>query len=437
MKKIALIRPAVYSNIFHSSKRRSLNAAPPLGLGILAALTPPDFDVVIIDESFEEIEYTTQFDLVGISVLTPAAFRAYHIADSFRSLGTTVVLGGVHVTVRPDEASEHADSIVVGEAETVWLKLIQDWRAKKLLPRYVGNPVPIPDAIPVPRRDIFKAKPYLFKNTIQASRGCPHNCTFCMVPQLFGRKTRYRSVGSILREIDQLDSRIIGFVDDNLVAVPSQAYELFYALRSRSVKWVSQMSLTIAENERLLDQAADSGCVGIGVGFESIVTENLASVGKHISRVERFLTLVNRIHQRGIAVEGNFIFGFDHDEEKIFEATVQFAKEAHLELANFYILTPYPGTLLYQRLDAEGRIVSNNWADYTKNQAVFIPKLMSRETLEAGTEWARREFYSLSSIYSRVGFLRRHVIPLWGMNLMYRTRATCFSKILKLQVPDT
>ena len=305
----------------------------------------------------------------------------------------------------------------MGEAEYVWSQLLQDLESERLQPVYQASRLTDGDSIPSIRRDIFQAKRYLFRNIMQASRGCPYHCEFCVLTESYGHTYRARPIADIVTEVTDLGGRVVGFVDDNIVGDPRRAADLFSALKPLGIRWISQATVNFAEREDLVAAAAESGCIGLGIGFESIYPASLAEARKTQNSVERYLDLVHRLHRYGIAIGGNFMFGFDNDDSGVFERTLQFATLAQLEFGLFSVMTPYPGTPLYERLSAEGRIFNRNWADYTGGKAVFLPKRMSPETLERGTTWVRSQFYTWGSIRRRVGLRRPYVIPLWLANL--------------------
>ncbi|SMB94271.1 Radical SAM superfamily enzyme YgiQ, UPF0313 family [Thermanaeromonas toyohensis ToBE] len=418
--KIALIAPAWEDPLWESEKEKSI--FPPLNLITLAALTPPEHEVIILDESITTIDWEEKYDLVGISAMTALAPRAYAIADAFRSRGMPVVLGGMHPSILPEEAKSHADAVVIGEAEGVWPYLLEDLARGELKPFYRQEKIPQLKNMAIPRRDLLERTRYLIPDTVQTTRGCPYACSFCTVSQFFGRRFRFRPVEEVVSEVKALEGEVIAFVDDNIVGNPSYAKRLFKALAPLKIKWFSQGSLTIAQDEDLLRLAAESGCIGLFIGFESLSPASLKAVGKSFNKVEEYSAAIKRIHDHGIAIEGAFIFGFDEDDESIFEHTVKFAQENRLEAAQFGILTPFPGTPLRQKLEKEGRILSNDWSEYTINKVVFEPKRMSPKTLQEGFNWAWQEFYSLSSISRRLGLVKRHAAILWALNLNIRKR---------------
>jgi len=415
--KLELIAPATQEN----SRKRKKSLIPPLGLAMVAALTPPEVEVSLTDENVTPIDFQKETDLVGITALTVTAQRAYEIADTFRARGVKVILGGIHPSMLPEEANQHADAVVIGEAEGIWLNLLKDARANKLQRIYRQYERPSLVGLPVPRRDLFAKGAYFVSNTIATTRGCPYSCSFCTVTSFFGHTYRCRPIEEILKELETFDERkFIAFVDDNIVGNPKFAKELFRALIPYKIKWVAQASVTVAKDDELLKLAAASGCISLFIGFESISPASLAAAHKKINVVDEYENVIRKIHSNGIAIHGFFIFGFDEDDEDVFRCTVRFAQKMRLETAQFDFLTPYPGTALCESLDKAGRIVTKDWRRYGYD-LVFEPKSMSQERLQKGHDWAWCEFYNLPSIWRRLGLTHRHPWMFWIANLSYRT----------------
>lgn len=421
------------------SKYRRAKAAkwitPPLGLGMLAALAP-DVEYTVTDEAVNNVNFEKHVDLVAIRTDTCVALRAYEIADTFRRRGVKVVLGGPHPTLCPEEASQHSDAVVVGEAEGLWPQLLRDCTQNKLERVYrQSEPVNLA-GIPLPRRDLFDKSKYLFMNTIFATRGCPYSCSYCCIGTLLGNGLRTRPIDDILREVETLEGSTMFFIDDNLVGNPHFAKNLFKALIPYKKKWGCQATLTIAKDEELLGLAAESGCVAISTGFESASAANLAYVGKKPNVVEEYEEDVKRIHSYGIAIQGSFIFGFDHDSPEVFKLTVRLAKNLKLEAGWFAPLHAYPGTPLFGAMEKDGRILSRDWSKFTDTPGWvnFKPKLMSARELEEGVRRSWKEFYSLSSIWTRLGTKGRNRRLFWLINLGLRYYSTPIgSKLSALQ----
>ena len=341
--KLKLIVPATDYNL--TNRKKVLT--PPLGMATIAALTPPEIDVSITDENVTVVDFEEAVDLVGITALTLTAQRAYEIADAFRTRGVTVILGGIHASMQPDEASQHADSVVVGEAEGIWGHVIDDFKANRLNKVYRQRKRPSLNNLPIPRRDLSTDGAYFVKNTISATRGCPYSCSFSVTPFL-GNIFRCRPVEEIIREVDTFNNRQpVVFVDDNIVGNPKFAKELFSALIPYKIKWLAQASVTIAKDDELLELAAASGCIALLIGFESISPASLATVGKKINVVAQYQDVIRKIHSKKISVHGFFIVGLDGDTEEVFMRTVRFAQKMRLESTGFAYPTPLPGTAFY------------------------------------------------------------------------------------------
>ena len=401
--KILLISPENKKSVYAYSKKDAKSIwFPKLSLPTIAAHTPPDIEVKIVDECVEDIDFNIDVDLVGISTMTYLAPRAYEIAAKFRARGVKVVLGGIHVSMCPEEAKEHADSVVVGEAERTWSILIEDMRRGQLKPFYREEDLPKLEGLPIPRRELLKRKSYWTTNCVQTSRGCPFACDFCTVTIFGGNQFRLRPVEEVVEEVRRLNKGFVVFVDDNIAGNKAYAKQLFKALIPLKIHWGSQASLTMTRDPELLDLAAKSGCTALFIGVESISAENLASANKKFNKVSKFREEFQRFHDYGIMIQTGMIFGFDHDDESSFERTIEFLESNRIELAMFNILTPLPGTNLYKRMDAEGRIIDRDWSHYDGRHVVFQPKLISPETLQEGFFWAYHNFYSVSSIFKRV-----------------------------------
>ena len=415
--KLELIVPATQENLLNRKKA----PCPPLGLAMVAALTPPEVEVSLTDENVTVIDFQKEIDLVGITALTITAKRAYEIADTFRAIGVKVILGGSHPSALPKEASQHADAIVIGEAEGIWANVIEDFKANNLQKMYSQREQPSLLNLPIPRRDLFANGVYHFRNTISTTRGCPYACSFCSVTSFFGHTYRCRPVEEILKEIETLNhKKLIWFADDNIVGNPKFAKELFRALVSYKLKWAAQASVTIVRDDELLKLAAASGCMILLIGFETLSPANLATIGKRVNVVDEYERVIRKIHSHGIAIHGFFILGLDEDDEDVFERTIRFAQKMRLESAQFAWPVPYPGTALCESLDKAGRIVTKDWSQYGSS-IVFEPKLMSREILQKGRDWVLREFYSLPSIWRRLGVTRRYSVQLWVLNLYFHS----------------
>jgi radical SAM superfamily enzyme YgiQ (UPF0313 family) len=395
---------------------------PELTLPVLAALTPPDIEVIVTEEEIEDITYKSQVELVGISYMTPLAERAYEIADEYRRRGAKVVLGGIHASALPEEASLHADAVVIGEAENVWAPLIEDFRANRLKRIYQAAELPDLHNLPIPRRDLLKQGMTFSPYSIQATRGCPFGCHFCSVTKFFGGTFRYRPVEDIVREIESSGKKTWLFIDDNIIGNPAYATQLFRALIPLKIKWGGQSTLLLAKNKELLKLAAKSGCLGLFIGFESLNELSLQSVNKAINKVQDYAENARKLHDHGILILAAFMFGFDHDDKSVFEKTLDFLIKNKFVAASLCVLVPYPGTKLHRKFEEEGRILTRDWSKYDYGNVVFKPKLMEPEVLEEGALWTAREFYSRSSIISRFAYNWRHPLTYAVMNASYRAK---------------
>ena len=421
--KVALISPKgpLYRHrggIF----RRSLRYAP-LTLTTLAALIPADLDVelTLVDEGIQEVDPTAlDADLVGMTVITGTAPRAYELAAQFRSRGIPVVLGGPHVTLIPDDADPHADAVVVGYAEDAWPQLLRDFAAGRMQRRYVQDPNLSLAGRPFPKRELLPARRYLTTNVFEATRACIHNCEFCVVPAAWGRRPYQKPVEDVVGDITSHGAKKLIFVDLNLIADRDYAARLFEALIPLNVRWYGLSTVLLADDLPLLKLASRSGCRGLLLGLESIRADNLRGSSKSFNKPSRFAEVVSLLHAHRIAVYGCFVFGMDHDTPDVFLETAKFAVEAGIDLPRFAVVTPFPGTALHQRLEREGRILTRNWELYDGQHVVFQPAGMTVRQLQEGTEEAWKYTYSFSSIATR---LRKSPAPPWvalTTNLGYR-----------------
>jgi radical SAM superfamily enzyme YgiQ (UPF0313 family) len=412
------------------------SAFPPLSLLHVAALTPPEFEVELQDEAIQQIDFDRAFDLVGITANTACVERAYELAARFRSLGRLVVIGGIHATALPEEARRQADAVVAGEAEGSWQRLLGDFRQGRLRPAAEGELAPIyrcerwPDLsnLPAPRRELLQRGRYLVPNTVQGTRGCVHDCAFCSVTTFYGREMRSRPAECVAREVGALAGRVVVFVDDNILARPSYARSLFERLRGLGKTWWGQASLSTLGNLDLLRLAAKSGCRGLFVGLESLSAVALKKMGKSFNLVERFKESIKRLHDLGIGVVGAFMFGFDEDDEGVFERTAKFVEGAKIDLPQYSILTPLPGTRVMGQMEGEGRILDRNWAHYDGGHVVFRPARMSPEKLEAGLKWALRCSYSWRGIFQRLLGFSPRLPAMAAANLAFRRRALPYAR---------
>ncbi|OGP79241.1 MAG: hypothetical protein A2V86_08385 [Deltaproteobacteria bacterium RBG_16_49_23] len=395
--KIEFISPAVEENA----------PVPNLALLILAALSPPDAEISFTDDLLTPIDSEKglkEVDLVGITVLTKTALRAYRIADAYRKRGIPVVLGGIHPSALPDEAKEHADAVVIGEAEEIWPCLIEDARSGSLKPFYQQKDFTDCSKIPRPRRDILPKKGYFPLDVVQASRGCPYRCEFCSVRKFFGDTYRLRPISDVVEEVKSLPHRLIMFNDDNIIGSPSYSEELLKAVTPLKKKWIGQASLHGLRDGKNLELLSRSGCIGLLIGFESLSKPNLLQSKKYQNDPAEYRQILDALHRFGITVWGSFIFGFDEDDSATLEETVKFAIQTKIFSVVFALLTPYPETAFYQRVKSEGRLIQDGWwlLERPEDSAPhYLPRKMSGSELREGWKNAWREFYSFPSILKR------------------------------------
>lgn len=401
--------------------RKSLRYQP-LTLTTLAALIPPELGatVELIDEGIEDIPEDLEADLVGFTVITGTAPRAYMLSERLRARGIKTVMGGPHVTLIPEDVQPHADAIVVGYAEDTWPQLLRDFAAGAMKPRYDQAPGLSLAGRPFARRELLPSKKYLTNNVFEATRGCIHNCDFCVVPTAWGRNPYQKPVEEVVEEIRQHGARKLIFVDLNIIADREHAVKLFTALIELKVEWYGLATVLLGEDDELLELAERSGCRGLLMGLESISPAALRQSRKGFNSPEKYAALVDKLHAHRIALQGCFVFGLDHDTPDVFMKTARFAVEAKIDVPRFAIATPFPNTGLYNRLESEGRILTKNWELYDGQHVVFQPKQMSTRELQFGIERAWKHAYSLRSIASRI----RHSPAPWGvrlgLNLGYR-----------------
>ena len=422
--KIRLIDPAYeHPFISHSQKVIKNIWFAHLTLTSLAALTPPEIDVRITDENVDPIDFEEDVDLVGITGMVMHAPRAYEIASRFRQRKIPVVMGGPHASSLPLEAKEHVDSVVIGEAESVWAGLIEDVKKGDLKPFYKADAFCSMEHLPRPRLDLLKKNAYMTVNCVQTTRGCPYQCDFCHVTHFFGKTYRCRPVDEVIEEVKQLQGEFIVFIDDNIAGNRHYAKELFTRLKPLKKKWASQASITLTRDPELLKLAADSGCVSLFVGIESLSPDNLKEVNKSFNRASQFEDGIKAIHDHDIMIVAGLIFGLDHDDEGVFERTLRFCERNRIELPSFFLLTPLPGTPLFQRMEAEERLLHKDWEKYNGATVVFKPKLMTEETLQRGFNWVTKEAYSWGSIAKRVFHPQQRFVTRLLSNMAYRSIA--------------
>ena len=385
----------------------------------LAAFVPPHWRVLHVDEATEPVDPNQQADLVAITFHTPSAPHAYHLAARFRQRGITVALGGPHVTLVPDEAQAHADVIFVGEAESTWPRFLAEFETGHYDKRYSCPEPPALNQAPASRQDLFHRRDHT-AGVLFATRGCAFRCDFCTLAVMYQSQVRQRPVESVAEEYASFDGKVVILWDDNIAGDLEYAKALFRALAPQRKWWSSQASIHAARDDEFLELAARSGCKQLFIGLESVSQASLNAVSKAFNRVDEYARAIERIHSHGMSVQAGIVFGFDHDTEAVFEETVDFLEASGVQNATFNILTPFPGTRLFKRLDEEGRILTRDWSKYNgRADVVFQPRHMSPEALLGGYQHACSRVYSWGSIARRLSRSPAQLFWTLPLNLAY------------------
>lgn len=417
MKKIVLISPAYRSKLLE--KIRVL-ALPPLNLAILASHTPEQYEVQIVDEAFDNIDYDMAADLIGITCMTPLAPRAYEISNEFRKRGIPVVMGGIHASMVPEEAAQYADAVVIGEGEEIWPDVLADFARGELKKTYQATHRPDLKKALLPRRDLLKNN--YFVQTVQTSRGCPYNCKFCSVTRFNGGQYRLHDIDHVIAEVNSIKEKRLFLIDDNIIGSGQQcidrAFKLFDRLQDCGKEWGGQTCLNIVEHEGLLKAAQRSGARALLIGFESLRPTTLSAMNKTMNlrpNTQNFKDAIKKIQDHGIAVVGGFIFGTDEDTMETFEKTLEFIVDSGIDAVQLSIQTPLPGTALYRELAAANRLLltdyPKDWEAYNIFEPVFQPTNMSPSELYRG----------LVEAYQTVASFK-HALPR-GLKTFLRTRS--------------
>lgn len=400
IRRVKLILPALTEATSPFWRPIKYSLFPPLGLATLAAYLDPDLEISLQDEHVEKLNLNDDPDLVIIQVYITNAYRAYRIADHYRSRGAYVVLGGLHVTSLPDEAAPHADTIFLGPGEDTFPQFLGDLKAGTPQRRY-QSAVRTLESIPPIRRDLIQRHRYLVPNSIVVSRGCPHHCTFCYKDAFFagGRGFYTQLVDDALAEIARLPGRHLYFLDDHLFGKPRFARELFRGMRGMNRVFQGAATVDSILRDDLIEEAAAAGLRSLFVGFETLSREGLAGAGKRQNLGRDYREVVRRLDSLGIMINGSFVFGLDGDDRDVFARTVDWAVESGITTATFHILTPYPGTELHSQMVAQNRMVTRNWDFYDTRHVVYRPMGLSAEELKRGYDWSYRTFYRWNSIF--------------------------------------
>lgn len=432
MIKLALLAPAGAMHRYSGSFGRSLHYAP-LTLTTLAALVPKDVDVEvkIYDETAEKIPLEIDAELIGITCITGTAPRCYAYADYFRKKGKTVFMGGVHPSMLPEEAAQHADVVFTGFSEQTFPQFIHDYANGNYQKFYHQNEDFTIVGRPTPRRELLNSKRYITTKTVEAIRGCCHTCTFCAYPAAFGRTVYKRPVNEVVAEIEALHTKHVTFPDVNLITDREYAIELFNALIPLKIIWLGLVTSSVGIDDELMAVFRRSGCKGLLIGFESITQASQQYIHKGVNKPDSYVELMKKLHDSGILVQGCFAFGGDEEDESVFDRTVELIIKAKIDLPRFSILTPFPKTGYYEQLEREGRIIERNWAMYDVQHCVFQPKQMTKEQLEQGTDRAWRATYSTGNIMKRLAPFSHSPWLSLPLNMGYKGYADKWSKFTK------
>ena len=401
MKKLLLINPIGRKSGYLLSR---MSTVPPLSLAYVAAATPDDWEVKILDENFETFEFE-EADLVGITAFTSNINRAYEIAQLYRQRKIKVVIGGIHASMLPDEILQYADAVVVGEAEGIWGKVIEDFENNRLSGKYEGSRVDLANYPVKPRRSLLHPD-YIF-HSIQTSRGCPFNCNFCTVSKYLGKEFRQRSVDDVLDELAEIEGQYIFFLDDNLIGYSAEsrqrAIEIFKGMIARGMnkRWLMQTSINSAEDDRVLKLAAEAGCMFVFIGFETISDSALKDMKKGINLkigVENYKKVVAAFHRHGIGVVGTFIVGNDHESPAYYKQLAKYLVRSGIDAVQITIMTPLPGTQLMAQIQEEGRLLYHNfpqdWDRFRLSYLVREPEGVDAETVYIGDNYVKNHIYS-------------------------------------------
>jgi radical SAM superfamily enzyme YgiQ (UPF0313 family) len=397
--KVKMILPALTDAKSPFWRPIKYSLFPPLGLATLAAYLGNEDEISLQDEHVETLDLNDCPDLVVIQVYITSAYRAYQIADHYRARGAYICLGGLHVTSMPDEAALHADTVFIGPGEDTWPEFLSDYHAKQPRSRYVSTVRTLAE-LPFPRRDLIRRQSYLVPNSLVVSRGCPHVCDFCYKESFYeGGKSFYTlTTDRALAEIQSLPGKHLYFLDDHLFGNPRFAASLFDGMRGMGRLWQAAGTVQSILKPGLIEKAAAAGLRSLFVGFETLNPTNLVQQHKYQNLSRDYSAAVKRLHDLGVMVNASFVFGMDEDDESVFGRTVEWAIRHGIETATFHILTPYPGTALHKRMQADGRVTGSNWDLFDTRHCVFQPKRISPAALEAGYWRSYREFYRWGSI---------------------------------------
>jgi radical SAM superfamily enzyme YgiQ (UPF0313 family) len=402
-------------------RKRQFNNFTQITMPYLAGFVDESkYRITLLDEYNQRIVYERPADLVAVTVNTPNATHCFRIAALFRARGAKVVMGGPHATLRPDETARHCDHLVIGEAEETWPRFLDEFHRGCARPRYCADRKPSLRGIPFPRRDLIHRR-HFTKGAIFATRGCPYGCSYCNLKQIYHDGFRTRPITEVIADIRSMSNRYFVFWDDNFFGDLDYAVELMKSLRGLGRRWAAQVSINRCADEQLLRLARESGCVYLFIGLESFSNEGLASVNKGFNQVAHYRQIIELIHQQGICVQAGIIFGFDSDTKEVFANTLEACETLGIDGVTVSLLTPLPGTRLYEEMKREGRLLSEDWTNFNgKTHVAFKPRQMPPEDLFAGYMWFRRRFYSFRSIFKRMAVSKTNLAHNFIVNLGYK-----------------
>lgn len=418
-KSILLIQPE--NRKINAFRRKQFNNFVQITMPYLAGfIDETKYKITLVDEYQQKIPYREPFDLVAITVNTPNSQHCYRMAEAFRAQGAKVVMGGPHATLLPEEVSAHCDIIVIGEAETSWPMLLEDFYLGQYQTEYRSDVIPDLLNVPLPRWDLLK-RSSLMKGAVFSTRGCPYNCAYCNLKQIYHNRFRTRPVSEVIREISLMKSRFFVFWDDNFFADRTHAMEVMAQLKPLGKRWAAQVTLADCNNEELLEKASAAGCLYLFVGLESFSPASLRGVNKGINRVGAYEEIIGKLHKHKIMIQAGIVFGFDEDTPDSFRQTLEGCEALGIDGVTVSLLTPLPCTPVYAQMKREERLLNEDWSLYNgKTDVVFQPRNMTSEQLYEGYIDFRRRFYSLPSFVRRMRVSRTHPFYNFVMNLGYR-----------------
>lgn len=427
--KIYLILPATkhlrVTPLTPSVPKRKMLRFSVLSLTTIAAVTPDKHEIIICDENVEPVDYNMDADIVGITFMTGLANRAYELARHFQSRKILTVAGGFHPTLNQEEAKEHFDTVISGEAEDTWPEMLKDIENNNLKPLYQSRFCSNFNHAPAPRRNLIKNKKhYITTDAVQTGRGCNHTCKFCSVTEFFKHKHRSKSLKNVLNEVKTAEKNFM-FVDDNIIADREFAVKLFKSMIPMKKRWVSQCSIKIADDDQLLELAAKAGCIGLFIGIESVNQNNLEKMNKEFNDPDSYAAKIKKINKAGIGVQAGMIVGLDSDRTDVFQNNLDFLQQTGIGALQLAILTPHPGTPLRDQFEKENRIIDYNWDNYDYRHTVILPRHMSPQELQNGADWLLAQYYRLDRVIVRAlrNLVKAGLFPAilsWKLNMTYR-----------------